>query len=157
MLALQGVPGVYVHSLFGSPSDHAAYARFGWKRDLNHGRFELEPLEALMADPSSRPARVFERYCRLLAARRAEPAFRPNAPQQVLELGPAIFGLRRGPREGRSVLALHNLSRQPRRIDALPLGGAAVDLIGGRQIRAAAGVELAPYEAVWLAAESSRR
>src|SRR5206468_3892864 len=41
MLSLAGVPGIYVHSLFGSHTDHDGYARSGWKRDLNPERLPL--------------------------------------------------------------------------------------------------------------------
>lgn len=152
MLALQGVPGVYVHSLFASHSDHAAYARSGRKRDLNHGRFDLAELEAALADPTSERAQVFGRYARLLGARRAEPAFHPNAPQQVLDLGPAIFALRRGPRDGRTVLALHNVSGRRQLLADPPFDAElAVDLLGGHRLRRGDRLDLAPYGAAWLA------
>jgi sucrose phosphorylase len=151
MLALQGVPGIYLHSLFGSPNDHAGYAASGWKRDLNHERLDLSTLEARLAEPASRTARVFTRYARLLSARRAEPAFHPNAPQQVLSAGPGVFALQRGPRDGRTVLALHNLSAKPRAIDPASLGGAdAADLLSGRRLAAGALLTLQPYEVAWL-------
>jgi sucrose phosphorylase len=160
MLALQGVPGIYLHSLFGSPNDHAGYAASGWKRDLNHERLDLPTLESSLAEPASRAARVFTRYAGLLAARRAEPAFHPNAPQQVLSPGPGVFALRRGPRDGRTVLALHNLSAEPRAIDPASLGGAdaadATDLLSGRRLAAGAPLTLQPYEVAWLGRQVAR-
>ena len=152
MLALAGVPGIYIHSLFGSHNDRAGYARSGWKRDLNHERLALADLEARLADPSSEAARVFARYVGLLAARRAEPAFHPQAPQEVLSVGAAIFGLRRGPREGRTILALHNLSGTAQTVDLTVLGGASayVDILSGRSVEARDALSLGPYEMLWL-------
>ena len=81
MLAMAGVPGIYVHSLFGSHNDQAGYARSGWKRDLNHERLSLSEVERRLADPASETARVFAGYRRLLEARRAQPAFHPVRPR----------------------------------------------------------------------------
>src|SRR5205823_6286375 len=117
LLALAGVPGIYIHSLFGSHNDQQAFARSGWKRDLNHGRLDLPRLEASLADSTSETAQVFARYASLLAARRAEPAFHPNAPQHVLSVGPSIFALCRGASASSRILALHNLSPLSQSID----------------------------------------
>ncbi|MFO8150545.1 MAG: sugar phosphorylase, partial [Trueperaceae bacterium] len=51
MLALPGVPGVYVHSLLGSRNDAEALAATGRARSINRGRFQLAALEAELADP----------------------------------------------------------------------------------------------------------
>ena len=50
MLALAGVPGIYIHSLFGSANDQEGFARSGWKRDLNHQRLKLAEVEARLSD-----------------------------------------------------------------------------------------------------------
>ncbi|MBO0702225.1 MAG: sugar phosphorylase, partial [Candidatus Dormibacteraeota bacterium] len=80
MLALAGVPGIYVHSLFGSRNDHAAYRRSGWARDLNHGRLALGPLEAELGDAASETAQIFDGMSALLRERRAHSAFDPASP-----------------------------------------------------------------------------
>jgi len=159
MLALAGVPGVYVHSLFGSHNDAAGFARSGWKRDLNHERLDLTALEATLADAGSEAARVFARYATLLRARRAHAAFHPNAPQQILDLGPSVFGIRRGPRDGETVLALHNVGADSVRIDLAALvalgteqgTGEARDLLGGAPVRVTDAYSLPPYGVAWLA------
>jgi hypothetical protein len=67
--------------------------------------------------------------------------------------GAAILALRRGPREGRTILALHNLSGTPQAVDPAALGGAPayVDILGGRSVEARDALSLAPYEVLWLA------
>ena len=153
MLALAGVPGIYVHSLFGSHNDHAGYARSGWKRDLNHERLDLDELERGLADPTTETAQVFGAYARLLSVRRAQPAFHPNASQEVLASGPAVFALRRGPRDGQTILALHSVGDAVQRIDPRRLGDALsyTDLLSGRTVATDEPLELAPYEVLWLA------
>ena len=161
MLALAGVPGVYVHSLFGSHNDRAGYERSGWKRDLHHERLDLTSLEARLADPTSETARVFARYAQLLRVRRAQPAFHPNALQHVIDVGPAVFGLVRGPYGGQLVLALHNVGPAPARVDLttveVPLGAARRgpaayrDLLGGGEAGLDGRIEIPPYGVAWLA------
>jgi sucrose phosphorylase len=155
MLALAGVPGIYVHSLFGSHNDHAGFARSGWKRDLNHERLDLRELERRLADPCSETAQVFIRYARLLDVRRRQPAFHPQAPQRALQLGRTVFALQRGPRKGQTLVALHNLSGSPQTVE-LPgseAGAEWVDLVTGREMGGSAPERLEPYEVAWLQRE----
>jgi glucosylglycerate phosphorylase len=155
LLALAGVPGLYVHSLFGSHNDREGYERSGWKRDLNHQRLDLESLERDLADPASERAQVFGRIAGLLEGRRSSPAFDPASPQLLLPFSPAIFALRRGPRKGEEVLALHNLGPEPARVrgdllrKTLPAAGAD-DLLSGRHVRVGESLSLQPYEVLWL-------
>jgi glycosidase len=159
LLALAGVPGLYVHSLFGSHNDREGYERSGWKRDLNHQRLDLESLERALADPASESAQVFGRLAGLLEARRSSPAFHPASPQRVLPFSPAIFALRRGPRQGEEVLAMHNLGPEPARVrahllrEALP-GDSAEDLLSARRVRADESLSLQPYQVLWLRSAS---
>ncbi len=158
MLALAGVPGIYIHSLFGSPNDHAGFARSGWKRDLNHQRLELAEVESRLADSASREAQVFARYARLLEVRRRQPAFHPRSGQRVLEAGRGIFALARGPRDGQTLVTLHNLTDMPRAAAGeWPAGGAGEwdDLISGNRFDPGSGLRLAPYQVLWL--EVARR
>jgi len=155
LLALAGVPGLYVHSLFGSHNDREGYEQSGWKRDLNHQRLDLESLERDLADPASERAQVFGRIAALLEGRRSSPAFDPASPQLSLPFSPAIFALRRGPRQGEEVLALHNLGPETARVrgellrETLP-GEGADDLLSGRHVRVGESLSLQPYEVLWL-------
>jgi glucosylglycerate phosphorylase len=163
MLALAGVPGIYVHSLFGSRNDHAGYARSGWKRDLNHERLTLSEIEGRLADSRSETARVFAGYRQLLQARRSAAAFHPAAPQRVLDLGPGLFALQRGPAEDGSdqtVLALHNVTARSQTVNLaealaslhLPSAVPLRDLITGAAVEdRATSLTLPPYRVVWLA------
>jgi glucosylglycerate phosphorylase len=153
MLAMAGVPGIYVHSLFGSHHDQAGYARSGWKRDLNHERLSLADIERRLADPESEAARVFAGYRQLLQVRRAQPAMHPAAPQRVLELGAGVFALLRGPRDSQTVVALHNVTASPQTVDlvALGLGSFGVrDLLAGEVVNPDLPLMLPPYGVSWL-------
>lgn len=155
MLAMAGVPGIYVHSLFGSHHDDEGFARSGWKRDLNHERLSLAEVERRLADPSSEAARVFAGYRRLLEVRRVQPAFHPSALQSVMDLGKPIFALRRGPRDGQAIVALHNvtadgLSGEPSAFGLRDVMEAH-DLISGEIVTQDSVFHLGPYAVRWLA------
>jgi sucrose phosphorylase len=131
MLALAGVPGVYAHSLFGSHNDHESYARTGWKRDLNHGRISVDAVEEELRGTATETAQVFDGMTRLLRDRAAQPAFHPNAAQEVLDCGSGVFALRRGPYAGHTLTALHNVSPEPQMVDGRTLGPYEVAWIEG--------------------------
>ena len=121
LLALAGVPGIYVHSLFGSRNCHACYEQTGRARSLNREKFDLAAIEAMLADESSHQRQVFEGYRRMLAVRRAHAAFHPFGPQTVLHLNPAIFAVRRAsPMDEERILCLTNVSAQPQSLTLPP-------------------------------------
>jgi len=65
-------------------------------------------------------------------------------------MGPAVFALRRGPFEGRTVLALHNLTAAAQSVEAPDAGPGWVDLVGGREFSEGEPLELGPYGVAWL-------
>ena len=153
MLALAGVPGIYIHSLFGSANDQAGFARSGWKRDLNHQRLRLASVETALSDAATREAQVFARYARLLEVRRRQPALHPRSGQRILNTAPGIFALARGPREGQVLVTLHNATDSPQvaRGD-WPVGGPGEweDVITGECFDGGTTMRLAPYQVLWL-------
>ena len=158
MLALAGVPGIYVHSLFGSHNDHAGFARSGWKRDLNHEQLSLPEVEARLADSESETARVFAGYRQLLAVRRAQPAFHPAAPQKVIDVHRGTFAIVRGPRNGQTIVAIHNVKNTEALIPLDILGlhseseaGAVYDLLAETPLGPTWTLHLPPYGVRWLA------
>lgn len=157
MLSLAGVPGIYVHSLFGSRGDPEAVERTGHHRAINRAKFRRDVLERELADLTSLRHRVFYPYRNLLRVRAAHPAFHPNGPQQVLSLHPAVFALLRAAPDGSErVLCLHNVSGTDVevRIEPRVLSSAGVlrDLVGGGTLSAGK-ITLEAYQTVWLGVE----
>ncbi|MDI1249442.1 MAG: sugar phosphorylase [Lacunisphaera sp.] len=109
MLCLQGVPGIYFHSLFGSRGDRPGAEASGIKRRINREKLERARLEGELAEPASLRHRVFAGMRALLQLRRGHPAFAPAARQTVLDLDPRVFAVRRERAEGGDrMLCLHN-------------------------------------------------
>lgn len=137
LLSLQGIPGIYFHSLVGSRGDPGAAQASGIPRRINREKLERAPLEAALAHAGSLRARVFNGQRALLTLRQSHAAFAPTAPQEVLALDPRVFALRRSSPDGMDgMLCLHNVSGGRVRC-AVP--GAAVE-----------GVNLEPYETRWV-------
>ena len=157
MLALEGVPGIYFHSLFGSRGWPEGVEETGRARTINREKLQRADLERELGQPGSLRRRIFDGYRQLLQARRSQPAFAPTAPQSVLTLHPAVFALLRRPRQpGPLVLALHNVSPRPVAL-AIHLEeagtGPARDLLSGSTFTAAnnsLSLALAPYGVLWL-------
>jgi sucrose phosphorylase len=155
MLSLQGVPGVYVHSLFGSPNNQAGLAETGRNRTLNREKWQRAELDARLANPARREGEVLRRMLQLIRTRRGEAAFDPAVSQRVLNLGPSLFALERTPEGGSRVICLHSVAAQPTSVSVTAKPGEAfVDLLSGKGFAANATgdleLTLAPYAVRWL-------
>jgi len=123
MLAVPGLPAIYLHSLFGSRGDRALAESSGIPRRINRQRLALSDLERELDDPGSRRSRVFNGLSQLLRQRQASPAFQPTAPTEVLALDPRVFALRRTSSDGkREALCLHNVSAETLNVSGETLG-----------------------------------
>jgi glucosylglycerate phosphorylase len=152
LLAMQGVPAVYFHSLVGSRGWIEGAALSGQNRTINRRKYDRSELYELLADPDTRSARVFERLTQLLEIRRRHTAFHPHSPQQVIQYAPQVFALLRSSADGQDqVLCLHNVSGQSVQIAGLQLFRNPVhDLIGRIGLPDNTAVSLLPYQTVWL-------
>jgi glycosidase len=158
-LALRGVPGIYLPSLFGAKNDTEAILAGREARAINRKTIDEEALFSLLGDRGSWVHQVAVRYRRLIKRRVALPAFHPNAEQRVLFPGDAVFALMRTTRDGRHrVLAVTNVTARPQpvRFSDEELGStrrAWRDVISRELLGRRAGgleVSLKPYGVVWL-------
>ena len=154
-IAMMGIPGIYVHSLFGSRNDLEAVKRTGRARSINRAQLRAAELATDLEREGSLRREVFTGIKRLLEARAAHSAFHPDARQEVLSLHPALFAFRRvNPETGESVLALHNVSAETVEIE-LPepeAAGRVRDLLTEEAV--ARHVTLGPYRVRWLLREA---
>lgn len=160
LLSLAGVPGVYVQALLGGRNWIEGMEQTGRARSINRRKYDLAELESELAEPGGLRRQVMTAMLGLLAARRREPAFHPNAPQQVIWAHHALVCLLRTRLDGsRQVLCVHNVSGEHvsvtvGSVDGLDLRGRVTDLLGGRTVRVRRGgavtLEVAPYGCAWL-------
>jgi len=169
MLSLAGVPGIYVHSLFGSRNCQPCLERSGRARSINRQKFQKADLISALKAPASRTASVFMGYRHLLLQRAEHAAFHPQGAQKLLiqeggPLGERVFGLlRSAPDESEQIVCLVNVSseRQEVRLDPNAWesleAGAWRDLISGKTYSSppsGVSIPLKAYDYVWLCPEN---
>ncbi len=110
MLALKGVPGIYIHSLLGTRNYREGVKITGVNRTINRKKFKMEELERELADENSLVRRVFDGYTRMLGVRRRERVFNPLSSQKILKTEGAVFGVFRYTDTGEAVVCLNNTS-----------------------------------------------
>lgn len=156
MLALEGIPAFYIHSLLGTENDQVRVEHTGRLRSINRSQWQIDTVESTLDDPLSHHGKVFHELKRLIGIRRDQPAFHPNATQFTLHLGLQIFGFwRQSMRREQSIFCIHNISGE---VQQVALGDINLigtdqwrDLISGMQIDDLSGVlTLKPYQCVWL-------
>ncbi|PKO19146.1 MAG: sugar phosphorylase [Chloroflexi bacterium HGW-Chloroflexi-10] len=161
VMCMAGIPGVYMHSLLGSRNDSEGVEKSGQARSINREKLDVDQVQAELQNPDSLRARVFRGYQHLLQCRCKQPAFHPNADQQVLDLHEAIFAVLRTAQSGsQRILALHNVSATSvsfmLNTDELPglENKPMTDLLEGRDISipVCAPVTMQPYQILWLEA-----
>lgn len=154
LLALQGVPGVWLGALLGVTNDHEQAARTGRLRSLNRGRRDLTGLRRDLAGRGTVTHAVFTALSALIRLRRAHESFAPDSPQQVLPTPAWLFAVLRG-RPGRRVLVVVSVSPRDRRLHpaALAGGGCWRDRLGPQDHAALSAEDLLvlpPYGVAWL-------
>ncbi len=156
LLAIEGIPGIYIHSLFGTPNDHERCEATGHNRSINRHEWEMEQLESLLEEPTSIHSRIYKGLLKLIALRRRQPAFHPNATQFTLHLEDRIFGFwRQSMRRDQSIFCLNNLSSDFIEIQLRDLNLISTDswkdLISGEDVGDVGDAfVLRPYQNVWL-------
>ena len=141
LLAVVGVPAVYVHSLLGTPPDLAGMAESGINRRVNRAALDAAVLaEELDTDPRRRG--MFAGLRALLAVRRDQPALAPSATQETLDLDDRVFAVRR--RGGGQILVcVTNVTAETVPLPTI----AGVDVLTGRPVES---LVLGPYGSAWV-------
>lgn len=157
-LSLRGIPGIYIHSLFGTENDLDGMAASGQNRTINRRKWELAELQAQLKTGVGKL--VFERYLRMLRRRTEHPAFHPDALQQVFDVHPDLFVHKRISLDGaETVFCVFNLTAKNKQLKQLcpdPKFAEAellYDILRARVVKPnGRGYSLKPYQALWLVA-----
>lgn len=155
MMALEGIPAFYIHSLFATRNDYKRLENTSHNRSINRHQWQWAKLETALSGDNHH-ARVFARLKSLMRLRKQQPAFHPNAAQYTLHINSEVFAFSRQSQDGaQSVFALHNISRCRQTVNLTELNLIASErwynLVDGSEIIDLRGhLQLAPYEFVWL-------
>jgi glucosylglycerate phosphorylase len=158
-LVLQGTPGIYLHSLFGTHNDHAAFEVTREKRVINRSIVDFCSIMRSMSYPKSKKHRINKYLGKMIKVRSNHRAFHPNGPQNILSVSPAVFAVTRTCPEGNQlVLTLTNVTHSRRTIK-IPFGdvggheGPWMDTLSEKVFSPKPGqlsLTLQPYEVLWL-------
>ncbi|RJS92865.1 sugar phosphorylase [Salinisphaera sp. Q1T1-3] len=150
-MALAGIPALYFHSLVATHNDHDGVEATGASRSINRRRYDAGELNYQLSQESA-AAEVLRRLKRLLVVRARQPAFHPDAPQSIVDLGPSLFAVQRHC-DGQTLLALHNLTDRPVKVPGhvLPEARVRKNVAAATEISGAQrSISLAPYEVAWI-------
>ncbi len=156
MLGLEGIPGIYIHSLLATRNDYEKVTQEGHNRAINRHQWDYQELTKRLSNPLHSQAIVFEKLMALLAIRTSQSAFHPNATQFTLHLGDTIFGFwRQSQDRQQSIFCISNISKFPYQLPLASVNLIAMDhwheLISNQAINLATEtLLLAPYQTVWI-------
>lgn len=156
MLALEGIPGIYIHSLLGTRNDYERVENTGHYRAINRHQWDFDALTELLENEAGNHTRIFSRLKTLLAIRSRQAAFHPNATQFTLHLGAAVFGFWRQSIDRRqSIFCISNITDQAQSITLSDINLIEMhdwmDLLSGHHYASRdEEVLLQPYQTVWI-------
>jgi sucrose phosphorylase len=155
MLALEGIPAIYIHSLVGTHNDHQRVENSGHNRAINRHQWDYTKLEEALADQNSSHYIIYNQLKQLLKIRRQQSAFHPNATQFTLHLGDQLFGFwRQSLDRQQSLFCISNISDQGQTLTLADINlidnEQWHDLISGQPCSGGNGIEMEPYQTVWI-------
>ena len=156
MLALEGVPGIYIHSLIATNNDYERVDLTNSNRSINRHRWDYELLQSKLDDSKTHHSKVFTQLTDLIALRAKQAAFHPNAVQYTLHLGDQVFAFwRQSINRDQSIFCIHNVSDQEVTIPLSSINLISLDewrdLVTDRVFQPSQlNLVLAPYDFVWL-------
>ncbi|MFT5632328.1 MAG: sucrose phosphorylase [Rubritalea sp.] len=157
MLAIEGLPAFYLHSLLGTENNIQGMAESGHARSINRYKWDIQDLEEALCDKNLHHKSLFDEIRRRISIRKEQEAFHPNATQYTLHLGKEIIGFwRESLNRSQSIFAIHNISDKAQQVPLLELNLIATetwtDLLSGKTYCSQddTHLELAPYGCAWI-------
>lgn len=149
VLAMPGMPAIYIQSLLGTRNDLELVKQTGRARSINRSQHEYSDIVATLSRAEGLEARVFERLTHLIRVRRQQVAFDPYAAFEILDYGNSVFAMRRGdPRSNATILCITNLMDKEVLLD-IPDSDAGRELISDNYVPAGEHL-ISPYAVWWL-------
>ena len=154
MFSLEGVPAIYIHSLFGSNNAYDLYQTTNHNRSLNRGKITNNDLDAL--NKKSKQSYIFNNLKDLIAIRRKQIAFHPNSTQFTLHLGRDLYGIWRQSLDKKQyIFCISNLTEKNTSLSLLDLNLSEFnqwkDLLSDIEVTdKTSEIDLSPYQTIWL-------
>lgn len=111
VLAMPGVPAIYIQSLLGTRNDLCSVEKTGRARSINRSQHDYSQVVARLADADRLESRIFSGLTGLIDIRRRHAAFDPYAPFRIIDMGPRVFAVQRGEmNDGATISCIVNVS-----------------------------------------------
>ena len=156
MLAIEGIPAIYVHSFMATLNDHKRVELTNQNRSINRHKWDYANLQEKLSNHNSHHASVFHKLKHYINIRRRQPAFHPNATQYTLHLNEQLFAFwRQSPDRQQSIFSINNISDTSQTLALTDLNLIELDswsdLIGGAIFRDLhQTITIEPYQTLWL-------
>lgn len=156
LLAFEGIPAIYIHSLLATKNDHSRVENTGNLRSINRHIWDQDALELYLGNQESHHRKVLVRLLKLIQTRKQQKAFHPNATMFTLNLGPGLLGFwRLSLDREQKIFAIFNISKAKRTLPMetlnLTIEQRWIDLISGVEfIDRSRTLELDPYDFLWI-------
>ena len=146
LLSLQGVPGIYIHSLLGSRNDYYGKTVSGIPRRINREKLDYSYVSEQLTEETNRK-QIFDTMIERLNLRKSESAFSPAAGQKVIKVSSKVISfLRSNETTGEKIHVLINVSHESQNVSYPELKGTS--LFDGKAVDQE--IVLGPWECAWV-------
>ncbi len=161
-LVLQGIPGIYLHSLIGTVNDIDAVVSSKANRDINRTIIDEQEISYALGDGLSKISRINREYGRIIDIRTKSRAFHPNSKQKVVFKSESLFSvIRFTETKDNIIFTIVNISNETVHTlltnnELEEISKNWIDLISGMPYScddAGLHLVLQPYDILWLSPE----
>ncbi len=155
MLALEGIPAFYIHSLLATQNDHKKKELTANNRSINRHNWDYDELMSLL-DSESIHGQVFTQMKKIIAIRKQQKAFHPNATQFTMHFGEELFAFwRQSQDRSQSIFCIYNITAHKQQFALQDVNLIELDdwhdlVTGHRYTDPRETVVLEPYQYVWI-------
>ena len=156
MLALEGMPAFYIHSLLATPNDHQKMAMTSNNRSINRHVWDYDVLVSALDDVNSPHKEAFSQITRIISIRKKQRAFHPNATQFTMHFDDSLFAFwRQSQDRAQSIFCIYNITNEVQQFALKDVNLIELedwrDLISGHQyVDPREDIVLQPYAFVWI-------
>ncbi|MAH89035.1 MAG: alpha-amylase [Pelagibacterales bacterium] len=156
MLSFEGIPGFYIHSLFGTKNNLNLLRKTGINRAINRSTYDYKYIVEMLKINNSHISKVFSNIINLIQIRKKQTAFNPNATQYTLDLGNEFFGIwRQSINRKQSIFAIYNITNKARKLNINKINilnfESWIDLVSHNTIQTKRTfLNFSPYQFMWI-------
>ena len=156
MLSFEGLPGLYIHSLFGTKNNFDLLKKTKLNRSINRSSYYYEDLKKILNNTDTHSCKVFRNILNLIDIRKNQIAFHPNATQYTLNLGNNFFGIwRQSINKNQSIFAIYNVTNELQKLNTKKINFLSleswVDLVSLQEIdNKKSYLSFSPYQFMWI-------